>query len=66
MRFIVFAGLLSLIAAAPVQEEKRQTDEAAPSLAFTGGALPAFTPGAFPPEGISTSSTPIHSANLDY
>ncbi|PMD35916.1 hypothetical protein L207DRAFT_97562 [Hyaloscypha variabilis F] len=57
MRFIVFAGLLSLVAAAPVQEEKRQTDEAAPSLAFTGGALPpAFTPGAFPPEGSFTGS----------
>ncbi|KAE9371447.1 hypothetical protein N431DRAFT_545694 [Stipitochalara longipes BDJ] len=52
MRFVVFASLLSLVAAAPVQEEKRQTDDAAPSLAFTGGAYPpAFTPGAFPPEG---------------
>jgi hypothetical protein len=56
MRFVIFAGLLSLVAAAPVQEEKRQTVDSAATLAFTGGAYPAFTPGAYPPEGSFTGS----------
>jgi hypothetical protein len=48
MRFVVFAGLLSLVAAAPVQEEKRQTDV----LSFAAGAPPTGIPtGAFPPPG---------------
>jgi hypothetical protein len=36
MRFVVFAGLFSLVAAAPVQEEKRQTD----TLGFIARAPP--------------------------
>jgi hypothetical protein len=49
MRFVVFAGLLSLVAAAPALEEKRQTDlDSAP--VFTGPPA-GFTPGAFPPGG---------------
>jgi len=63
MRFVIFAGLLSLVAAAPAQQEKRQTDDTPASLAFTGGAYPAYTPGAFPPEGTGTLSTAVGSAD---
>jgi len=56
MRFIVFTSLLSLVAAAPVQDEKRQTD-APVSLGFTGGAPPVgFPTGAFPPGESFTGS----------
>ena len=61
MRFVVFAGLLSLVAAAPVQEEKRQTD----ALSLTAPAPPAGYPtGAFPPPGSPVSSTVL--TNADY
>lgn len=49
MRFVAFAGLLSLVAAAPALEEKRQTDVSAP--AFTGPPAAGFTPGGFPGGG---------------
>ena len=36
MQYFILAGLLSLVAAAPLGEEKRQTGVAPPPFSFTG------------------------------